>query len=353
MVPLIILYSMLRIQTMQFVAPQSEYISYMGRFSKVNSKEYVCSYPASTIKIRTNAQSVIILLQDYPLDIHNNYIAVAVDGVVIKEFPLHKDSLEYTVFTSTDNIMHTVEVCKRTEGLCGNMGFKGFKISEGAKLEKIDDISKKIIFIGNSITCGYGNEASSPTETYTAATENAYMSYAAIAARHVKAQYHLIAFSGKGVYRNWGDTVFDKETMPQIFMRTLVHDSTQLWKHSDFKPKLIVINLGTNDFSPPLQAQEDLFVSRYTAFLKKIQELYPQTPIICVNSQMLNEPFRSNQIDWIQKSIVKSGFSNIYFCKLSMQGADGYGADYHPNIAQNYKNAKELVDCIQELGLIK
>ena len=67
--------------------------------------------------------------------------------------------------------------------------------------------SRHIEFIGNSLTCGYGVEGKDRSEPYKAETENCNLSYATIIARYFNADYTLIAHSGRGVVRNYGDSV--------------------------------------------------------------------------------------------------------------------------------------------------
>lgn len=338
-------------QGMKFILPQSHDLQYMGRFDMRNTQEFVCSYPASSVFLHTNSPIVKLHIQDYPLEQGRpNYIAVIVDGVVFKEFPLIPNQTEYTIFESSERSFRHIQICKRTESLIGNIGFKGFTVDDASQNKPVVVPEKKILFIGNSITCGYGNEGTNATDPFTAETENAYMSYAAIAARTMQAQYHLIAYSGKGIYRNWADTVFDVETMPKVFHKTLAFDTCNSWNHTSYKPNLIVINLGTNDFSPPTGANKELYIDRFSQFLQTLTQLYPEVPIVCVNSQMLQEPQRSYQIEWIQQSIGMLPNTTIYFCQLSMQGPLGHGADWHPNIAQNKVNASELVGFCKEIG---
>ena len=53
--------------------------------------------------------------------------------------------------------------------------------------------------IGDSISCGYGNEAANEHEHFSPTTENAYFSYGAIAARAFNADYTCIAWKWEKV----------------------------------------------------------------------------------------------------------------------------------------------------------
>ena len=96
MIPFLILFSMAFNSPTQFVLPTSPQIEYMGRFKKNDTnKETICSFPGSSIFIRTNSPDVQIQIQDYPLDsLQPNYISIIVDGVLTNSFALEKNVTE-------------------------------------------------------------------------------------------------------------------------------------------------------------------------------------------------------------------------------------------------------------------
>ncbi len=70
--------------------------------------------------------------------------------------------------------------------------------------------------IGDSISCGYGNEGKSQNEHFSPDTENARDAYGAIAARRLGADYACVAWSGR---KMWPDN-----TVPEIYDRALPQD---------------------------------------------------------------------------------------------------------------------------------
>lgn len=331
-----------------YIPPNSEYISYSGRFDTHDTTQYVCSFSTSTIQIRTNSTYIDASIYDYAVDSNQpNYIEIIVDNAIYATIKLTKGLQIYRIFESDSCAYRTISIVKRTEGQIGNIGFKGFVINQHAGIQKIEKSDLRMLFIGNSITCGYGNEALHAESPFESATENAYMSYAAIAARTLNAEYHTISYSGKGVYRNWADTTILNDCMPEVFERTFCLRPSPLWNHSLFIPSIIVINLGTNDFSPPIGANKHDFVKYYTAFITRLSTLYPEAQIICVVSQMLEGESRKNLHAWLHEIQKMYTYKNMYVCELSQQGRVGFGADWHPNIAQNKINAQELVDFIE------
>ena len=349
---LLILLSSFSLQNGKVITPNSEYISYSGRFDTSNSSEYICSFSTSSIQICTNSQYIDVHISDYAIDTNQpNYIEIIVDDSVYSTIQLSSSTNTYRIFESDTCMFRTISLVKRTEGQIGNIGFSGFTLDANSSMQKLKSSSFRILFIGNSITCGYGNEALNAEAPFESATENAYMSYAAIAAQILNADYHTISYSGKGIYRNWGDTTFLQDCMPEVFERTLALRPSKMWNHSLFIPTVIVINLGTNDFSPPLGAEKEKFVKYYSIFIEHLSTLYPNAQIICVVSQMLDGENRENQRTWLQLIQTMHTDKTIHVCELSQQGSVGFGADWHPNIAQNKINAQELVDFISQLQL--
>jgi len=72
---------------------------------------------------------------------------------------------------------------------------------------------------------------------------------------------------------------------------------------------------------------------------------------------MLNNNYPENRLD-ISRNIIssivtgkqKAGDHKVYFFELAQQtGEYGYGADWHPSVAQHEYNAGELVQYIKEI----
>lgn len=59
---------------------------------------------------------------------------------------------------------------------------------------------RRIEFIGNSITCGYGVESENPSDPFTYETENHFYTYAARTARALKAQHLVLGPVPESVY---------------------------------------------------------------------------------------------------------------------------------------------------------
>lgn len=103
--------------------------------------------------------------------------------------------------------------------------------------------TRKIEFLGDSITAGFCNECESVVAD---ANREAYgATWDFQIGELLGAQVHTAAWSGLGMVHNCcgGNT-----TMPSIFSRALATVNTDnTWSWSSWVPDALVVNLGTND----------------------------------------------------------------------------------------------------------
>ena len=243
--------------------------------------------------------------------------------------------------------------------------FWGFVLDEGRQLADPPVLpSRKIEFIGNSITCGYGNEGLKKEEGFDYATENHYYSYASITARNLKAQHWVVARSGIGAYRNYGEakTGSPGSCMPMQYEYTgyawkpeLRQEATFLsekWNFSRYQPDVICINLGTNDTSTN-NYDLDLLKQGYQKLLKQVRDHNPKAKIVFLSGSMLyNKELQEVKqlLDEVTAEAHKAGDKAIYrFDMEPISGEEFYGNDYHPNIYEDEKMATELTAYLRSL----
>ena len=92
---------------------------------------------------------------------------------------------------------HSVIVRKRSEGYMGSLYIKDITTDGTFTTNPVP--TRQIEIIGDSISVGYGLDGVSPC-TNTAAYEDNPKTYGALAADMLKADYNVIAWSGKGQY---------------------------------------------------------------------------------------------------------------------------------------------------------
>jgi lysophospholipase L1-like esterase len=229
------------------------------------------------------------------------------------------------------------------------MQFLGFTTGSGSILSAPAASSRRIEFIGDSITCGYGNEGTDQYQSFTTRNENAYLAYGSVTARLLGADQITVAWSGKGVIRNYGGDT--NEVMPQIYDRILPYDSFYLWDSSQWTPHVAVINLCTNDYSVGIPDRNQ-FTTAYRNFVQKIRSQYPPAHIYCALGPMLNNDNLASARDYITSVVNSLGDSRIHFIEFPMQdGSLGYGEDWHPSVATHEQMANQLAAQIRaDLG---
>jgi len=268
---------------------------------------------------------------------------------------LTPDDTIYTLSSGLTKENHYATLIKRTEALVGKVEFRGVWLEKNQLLFPIPGKpERKIEFIGNSITCGYGVEAASENEPFSCATENVCLSYAFLTAKNLHTDYHIIAWSGKGIAQNYDRS--QTNTIPYIWKRLFPDEAESVWDHTLFVPDVVIINLGTNDFSSE-DVDTTLFRATYINFIKELRTKYPQAEIVCTVGPMMNNICPKNAlntarylIQTITKQLNDSGDENMYYFELSPQnGQLGYGADWHPSAAQQRKNTLELTRYIKTI----
>lgn len=349
----------------------SDCISYMGRVDRSNPNYVAFSYPGVTIRTKFKGETICARIQDSAdaqSGMHNTFYCI-IDSGAPKKIVLNKAQFEYSLAAHLDREKtHTLELIKLTESCVGEVRFCGFRVGEkngeGVLIAPDSLPDLKMEFIGNSITCGYGNELSSmtPKMSFSPLNENNYHAWGAMTARALNAQYVCTAYSGKGLCRNYeGDT---NNTLPQLYNQTIANKADKEWNHEDYKPDIIVLNAGTNDFGAETTTNVAVdsiqFITEYTAFLYRLKSYHPEAVIICAVGPMVNDENKEhvNQLtrysQYVLSAIQKAGGEkkNIHYFETEPQKGP-YGEDYHPTIATHQKMAKELVSFIISNGLIK
>jgi lysophospholipase L1-like esterase len=250
---------------------------------------------------------------------------------------------------------HVVEIYRRTEANQGESIFSGFDLGAGALLAPPAAPQRRIEIIGDSITCGYGNEGPDMNCGFTPDTENHYLTYGAIAARTLGAELSTVAWSGKGVVCNYGDDATScTDPMPAYYDRTLPNRPDSVWTFSAWQPQAVVIHLGTNDFSTMVDPAQADFETAYAALLGRIRAAYPDAVILCTLGPGSGAE-HTTALAFIENAVqsrVAQGDAKVTTFELPpTNSSDGYGCDWHPSLQTHERMAEALTAALRvELG---
>lgn len=341
-------------------------IKYTGRTKEIDSATQLC-YSGSSVEFTIVGHTTIVNFEDLGNgdDQHTNFLAVEINGCCDSIIQLKPYKKDYNISTLLNADTNHIKLSKRTEASVGTINFYNLKIGASDSLIKNKPYQHKTLWIGNSLTCGYGNELTiesppkgNPTTGFHAKNENNYHSWSSITSRKLNAESHQVCYSGKGIYRNFDNS--RTETLPQIFNYTFPENSEQKWNHNNFQPELIIINLSTNDFGPemskkPKLCDSTLFVDRYIQFVNELLINYPKSKIILVIGNALNDywPQGLNRLSR-SRSYIKavplnsSNKNRVNTFELTLQKPP-YGEDWHPTIKTHYEMSNQITPFIKKL----
>lgn len=326
-----------------FFTADNPNIQYTGRIDFTHPQTPRFWSPGVYIKIGFRGTFCNIVLNDETLYGNHNYIEVAIDDdAPVRMQTTGKSNTIRAAFGLLDG-RHEMTICKNTESSIGYLEFVGITCKSLYRLP--EKPSRKIEFIGNSITCGTGSDISVKRcgEGAWYDQHNAYLSYGPVTARLLNAQWHLTAFSGIGLVHSCCDM---KILMPQVFDKVNMNADTMQWDFKKYIPDVVTVTLGQND------GKQDsvIFCSAYVQFIKTLRSKYPAAHIFCLTSPMADATLvaqMKNYLSGIVSFMNKEGDNKVHKFYYSRQFHNGCGG--HPDIFEHSAIADELSAYIQQV----
>ena len=298
------------------------------------------TWPGIYFEGRFRGTGVGIILNDSV----NDY-DVAVDGSTVATL-MTPGQTTYWV-SNLVNGNHTVRLVKRTESPWAAGEFGGFvAASGGAILGTPVARTRQIEFIGDSYTAGYGNLSTVGVNCSSAGgvtpNSDADLSFGALTAQNLNADYQIIAQSGMGMVRNYNGTSPGTD-FRTYYDRTLQAVNTDVWQPpKSWRPQLIVIGLGINDFSTPLNAGEQwsttaqlvaAYKSAYEGFIAHLRARYgPGTTIVVSATALSNTTLFAQSAQQVVQDLNSQGDSRVFYWYYDSPSLDHLGCDFHPSV---------------------
>ena len=332
---------------LQFYSGGDARIHCVGRFDKTDPTAPKAWAPGAYIAFDFEGSSCEIELEDeLRFLIDHNYIEYSVDGGEPIRLKLANKFNRLKVAVNMPYGIHRVILYKNTESANGYLKLIGVRC---AKLLPLKKTKKKYIeFIGDSITCGNGADNSQiPFKKGTWYDyHNAYLSYGALLARELDAEYILSAVSGIGLAESCCGIDY---TMSDVYDCIDFHENHKKWNFENQpKPALIFITLGQND----ALKNESVYEKKYLEFLAMLRGHYKNSVIICCTSPMASSKFKLQLKKSIAKVVdyrQKNGDNKIFF--FNYAGTYNAGYKKHPTIQQHQLMMRELLAFLRDLTL--
>ena len=259
------------------------------------------------------------------------YVAVYVDGNRTQKIRLRKGADEW--HTLADNLptdrVTTVRVVKLNEGYYGSIELQGLKVD--GTLEDPTLPNRRIIWIGDSISCGFGVLGQTATEAFNTSTQDITLTYGWLLSDVFNAQRHIIAASFHGVATaNTGSTT--DQLIPLLYSQTGFKTTTP-WDHSKYQPDLVVVNLGTNDVIGGTTAAR--LREGVRSFVTQLKTAHPSAKIVWVYGSM-----RDKFANDIKEEVEALG--GHFLKAYTIADSEDIGSRYHPSDDAHAKLAKNL-----------
>jgi len=238
---------------------------------------------------------------------------------------------------------HVARLEKLTESQSGGAVFGGFSF-EGVPLPT-PARARRIEFIGDSHSAGYGNTSATRTCTRQEIhdTTDTQQAFGPLLAKGLDADYRVNAYSGAGIVRNYNG-VAPEQNLPILYGRAIPGEADSRANDDDWHPQLIVIKLGTNDFSTPLHAGEKWadaaalhadYQASYGRFLRVLIARHPKAHFLL----MASDPFLAD----VQAVAKASGRVVPVIRTIDMELT---GCDWHPSLKDDRAVADQLEEAI-------
>lgn len=246
---------------------------------------------------------------------------------------------------------HVVRLEKLTESQSGGGRFFGFFVDDEASPLPPMPRARRIEFIGDSYTVGYGNVSQGRTCTPEEVHDltDTQRAFGPLLAKELDADYRVNAYSGFGIVRNYNGGA-PELSLPRIYPRAIPGEDAAD-KGGGWRPQLIVINLGTNDFSTPLRTGEHWnsdaelrahYRMAYGGFLRELMSRQPQAHFILMGADAF-----MRDVEQVAAALPPAERAKVR--TLHFSGLDVQGCDWHPSLADHRKLADQLKGAIDGL----
>lgn len=289
------------------------------------------------------------------------WIGVFVNGEETKRIALEAGAVRYLLWESGQAENVKISLVKMSENQYAYASIRKFFMEEGAIVRKTEGKQKKIQFIGDSITCGFGNEGN-PGDSFTTGTENPLKAYAALTAEKLDAEATLLAWSGIGIISSYVDPDVEVPNtgvlVPMVYpyadysLQCRMGWEKQEYDFSSDDCNLIVINLGTNDssYTRGYAERKEAFKTAYRDFVRYLCDKYENVPVVCTAGSMNH--LLDYEIMSAAEEIAAEGKAVYYMEFAPQKPEDGEGAVGHPSLIRHEKMAEQLASWIRDNRII-
>ncbi|WP_325895206.1 SGNH/GDSL hydrolase family protein [Grimontia sp. NTOU-MAR1] len=329
-------------------------LNYEGRTIKYYSEGIVqLNWPGTSVKTQFSGHTLSVTLIG-----NGDHFDVLIDGKLTKKLITARGNKpqSFTLLENDDPKKVQVEIVKRTENYDSLTQVISF--DHDGSLQGIWETQPHILFIGDSISAGFGSESNKRECTWgeVYASSNARLAFPYQTGEVLNASITQVSFSGLGLIRNWSgnqphhDLTYYADKASAVF--GLTHD------FEDTHPNLIVVEVGTNDFSTDPQPHEpwvDIeavkrdWTDRMVEFVGELRQRYSGVNVILMPRPAYPYdyiiPATSEAIQRLNAQGYEGIYSHTFVSPLE-------GCIWHPTSEEHKDIANKLSDFIQANKLL-
>lgn len=203
--------------------------------------------------------------------------------------------------------------------------------------------AKKMLFLGDSLTCGYGTDGTEDP-AFHLWEEDPTHAYAYMTAQALDADYQLVSISGQGIVCNCNG---EHGVLFEEYLRFCGRDNRAPYDFSLFDADAVVVNGSTNDGFSGVVTEEALYEAA-KSLLMQIRSIYPKAEIFWFYGQM------SRKFDGVLARLIsdiRSTDTHVHY--LSTEPVGGRQGEVatggHPSHKGHIRAAAELTAYIKRI----
>lgn len=338
-----------------FILPSHPGLRYSGRWDQTDPQCYQTGRGAVRIKANFTGTYLALLLSGSDPDIW--WRSRIDDGEEKRWQNTLPEGADLVL--ARDNIApgpHTLTLARDSEGLGGISYFRGLILAPGEKLLPPEvPPRRRIELIGDSILAG-AFALGTQDSTYLS-NESSELAFGPVLARILQADYSVIATSGEGVVHNADETQRSSEISYAAgdYLRTLYSSGQPLWSPAGFKPQVILLNHGANDFEGGRLPSPTFFERGYHKLLELIRHKNPLSLIICLEPLPAEPALQAGPaIKLAVQKLNQQGDQKIHYLPLGDRSAilnpDDYADGEHLLASGHAKVARYLAPLVTRLA---
>jgi lysophospholipase L1-like esterase len=321
-----------------------------GRVDRSRPGRVRIGYPGVALRVRFEGTALAMRADATTADV---YFDVTVDGGPSRVLRLAAGTGDRVLAEGLSRGTHTVEILHRNETWQGVASVVGFR-TDGRLLEPEPPPARRLLLVGDSVTCGENVDRAAGACRKDASHWSAAGSYGMQLARALGAEAHLVCYGGRGLVRDWQGRT-DVPNAPRFFDLAVPEEGGAAWAHAAWAPDVVVVSLGTNDFSAAAGAlpERGPFVAAYVAFVRQVRSRHPSAGIVLTEGAIVSDedparPARSLLGSCLDAVVVQLRDPRVVHAPTVRHPGDA--CDAHPTAAEHAAMARELEPSVRAVA---